>query len=218
MSFVATAPATNRLLTTVDNVRLSGAVPADTEDDAVEELIRQGSAAVETYTGRVFAKETGIQTERLTCSAWRIFLERTPVVSIASVVEDGTTLDADEYEVDTQTGILRKLADDAYSYWSGKVVITYTGGYVLPDDAGTPNLPADIEAAVILFLGNSNALSTSFSSSHSGGTGIKRKSVLNGLIDITYMTPSESASSSSAATQTQNAMSALLDKYRRLYI
>jgi hypothetical protein len=97
-------------------------------------------------------------------------------------------------------------------------VITYTGGYVLPDDVGTTTLPADIEAAVILFLGNSNALSTSFSSSHSGGTGIKRKSVLNGLIDITYMTPTESASSSSAATQTQNAMSALLDKYRRLYI
>jgi hypothetical protein len=217
--FIATVPATTRLLTTVDNVRLRGSVPEDLDDETVEVLIASGSAAVETYLQRVLARETGIQTERIdayTSRGNRIFLERTPVVSIASIVEDGTTLDTDDYEVDLQTGELRRLVDDVYGSWTGKVVITYTGGYLLPEEENA-NLPADIEAAVILNVGAANALITQATAQSSGAAGIKRKSVLNGLIDITYFSPAESSTTGSVSTSVGGTVTALLEPYRRVY-
>ncbi|HVL73894.1 MAG TPA: hypothetical protein VM434_18635, partial [Beijerinckiaceae bacterium] len=63
-------------------------------------------------------------------------LARVPVVEIASVVEDGTVLAADDYEVDASSGLLTRLCDDRPRLWAcGKVVVTYAAGWgVVPDD------------------------------------------------------------------------------------
>lgn len=224
MSFVATVPATNRLLTTVLNVRTRGSVPLTTSDETVAMMIASGSSAVERYTERVFAREEGIQTERIASCASRILLERVPVTLI-SVIENGVELDPTGYDLDAERGILTRVISDAYGSWTGTVTVTYEGGYVLPGDPddpdGAPRLPADVEEATILMIGQANAATgmVSGSATSGGGTGIKRKSVLNGLIDITYFGPAEMASGgASGDVQVQSAIEGLLSRYRRWYV
>lgn len=77
-----------------------------------------------------------------------LLLSRRPVTSIASVVQDGVTLDPTEYEVDG-TGALKHLSSDRPTDWNGnKVIVTYTAGWLLPGQQGR-NLPPDIESATI---------------------------------------------------------------------
>lgn len=77
-----------------------------------------------------------------------LILSRRPVSGIASVIQDGVTLDPSEYEVDG-AGVLKHLASDRPKDWNGnKIVVTYTAGWLLPGQSGS-NLPADIESAAI---------------------------------------------------------------------
>lgn len=81
-------------------------------------------------------EETLSQTVRMGRGYSNILLSRRPIVSIASVVEDGVTLDASSYEIDHSAGILRRLEDDRLSSWAcGKIVVVYVAGWaVVPDD------------------------------------------------------------------------------------
>lgn len=77
-----------------------------------------------------------------------LLLSRRPVTGIASIVQDGVTLDPTEYEVDG-IGALKHLSSDRPTDWNGnKVVVTYTAGWLLPGQTGR-NLPPDIESATI---------------------------------------------------------------------
>ncbi len=73
-------------------------------------------------------------------------LSRYPVVEVLEVVEDGTALTPDDYELDEATGQLWRVSDGDRCWWtdSGTITVSYTGGYGLPDD-----LPADIQRAAI---------------------------------------------------------------------
>jgi hypothetical protein len=63
--------------------------------------------------------------------------------------------------------------------------------------AGYEEVPEPIKQAIVLgALARQAIISAASSSAVTGGTGIKRTSVLHGLIDVTYMSPGESASSS----------------------
>lgn len=73
-------------------------------------------------------EESLTQTWRAVCSKSCLWLARAPVSSIASVVVDGTTLDAADYEADGWR--LIRLDDDAPVVWSGtKIVVSYTAGW-----------------------------------------------------------------------------------------
>lgn len=65
-----------------------------------------------------------------------LLLARRHEVTIASVVEDGTTVDAADYLVDPQTGILTRLSDDLPTGWCAeKVTIVYAAGFdTIPGD------------------------------------------------------------------------------------
>lgn len=77
-----------------------------------------------------------------------LVLSRRPITGIASVVQDGVTLDPSEYEVDGM-GTLKHLSSDRPTDWNGnKVVVTYTAGWLLPGQTDR-NLPHDIESATI---------------------------------------------------------------------
>lgn len=142
-------------------------------DATVERLVTAASQAIANHCGRVFHKET--VTERPTGTG-RAFLslDRPPVVTVTSVTELGTVLEADEYEVqDAAAGILlRKGTRWPYTGQSGGNVtlseehlfgqsgdegieVVYSGGYVTPgqkslDDALTVTLPEDIQEAAVL--------------------------------------------------------------------
>lgn len=153
-------------LTTLANAKDELGLTDSSQDDRVERYILQASSACQGFTDRDFRKESTV--ERLQGSGTRrLVLSRTPVVSITSVVIDGETIDASEYEIeDAAAGVLYResgwpridavvvgsIARDAIAGTAKRdVVVTYTGGYVLPNDSpGTRDLPQDVEAACIL--------------------------------------------------------------------
>ena len=82
----------------------------------------------------------------------KLLLARRPVTAIASVVEDGVTLDAGDYEVEGAAGMLARLFADRPRDWCAqKTVVTYTAGWLLPND-DLRNLPQDIEDAAISLI------------------------------------------------------------------
>jgi hypothetical protein len=141
-----TVPATAVALTTAASVMAEvGAVSAD--QGVVSSLIAQASAAIVAHLGRTLARETVREAFRLIEPEPHLLLERAPVVSIASVVVDDLALTTDEWEADFDAGLLYRIEDDCRFLWRARrVVVTYTGGYLLPGVAGR-TLPPDIERA-----------------------------------------------------------------------
>lgn len=76
-------------------------------------------------------------------------LRRYPIVSVSSIVEDGTTLDpAADYEIDGEAGLIYRLSGTSRVQWYAQlVVVLYVGGYVNLTD-----VPADIRTACLLML------------------------------------------------------------------
>jgi hypothetical protein len=109
-----------------------------------EGLARRASAAIAAQCGiarsgaavPTLRLETVQDTFRLKSHQGSLVLSRKPVVSVASVVENGVTVDVADYEVDATHASLGKLSSDALSCWlCGKIVVTYTAGWeVVPDD------------------------------------------------------------------------------------
>lgn len=136
-------------LTVLETVRAELGITDHSEDVNLTRWIRQASGAISAYCGgRVFAKETVSETFRAESCVNALILSRTPIASVTSVDENGSTLDATEYEVISGTGLLRRLSNDALAYWShGKITVVYSGGYTLLTD-----LPYEIERAAIVLV------------------------------------------------------------------
>ena len=130
-------PATTVAFLTLDEAKLLlGIALTDTTEDAlVQMLIDNSSATIMRVCNRVFAKETLSESWR-DLGGRRLFLTHWPVnaADITSVVANGTTLDpATDYELEELSG---KVSN--FNGWDEPVVVTYTGGYLLPDDAPLP--------------------------------------------------------------------------------
>jgi hypothetical protein len=143
-------PAASQGLTTVAAVRAElGAAGTGVTDAVLARLIADASAAIRTFCGRVLAQESLVETIRRTGRRQPeiLALSRAPVVSIASIVEDGVVLAADQWEHDADRGFVYRLAGDARTWWAGaRMVVTYVAGWTLPG-AAAPTLPADIQRA-----------------------------------------------------------------------
>jgi len=131
----------------------------------LERYINTASMAIEAYCQRLFQKAT--RTERVAHSrARRLVLRNTPLVSITSITNDGTAVDTGDYEIEDEAAglvlgdsiwvpkdhvVADSLAQDVVPGTGERLLtIVYVGGYVLPNDAGTRNLPYDIEEACLL--------------------------------------------------------------------
>lgn len=78
-----------------------------------------------------------------------IVLAKRPVISIASITENGTAVDPGDYLLSAAVGTVRRLSSGLPTMWpTTLVVVTYTAGWRLPADNGR-TLPLDIEQAVI---------------------------------------------------------------------
>ena len=143
-------PATSTALITLDEMKLAfGIAPSDTTHDAqLQMLIDQYSEAVAAMCNRTFAKEKVEETWRGDPPPYeraRIFLTRYPVddADIESVAAPGgASIDAANYELENASGKLTLLSASA-----DPIVVTYTGGYDLPDGA-----PQAIKAATQLMV------------------------------------------------------------------
>lgn len=148
-------PATKRDLTTLDAVKLELEVTDGTADIYLGGLIGQASRAIESWCGRVFAREGVRETVHLAEPAAVLLLSRFPIAAITSVTTEAGSLASALYEADAGTGMIYRLTSSAArSVWSpGRILVDYTAGFLLPGDEGR-DLPADIERAAILAVRN----------------------------------------------------------------
>lgn len=122
-----------------------GVTPTAAQTTQMETIIGQVSARIDRFLDRVLAEED--VTDHFRCPRGdELRLSRWPVASILEIVEDGTALTDDDWELDDVTGRLWRLSDGDRIDWSesGTTTVSYTAGYALPSD-----LPADIERAAV---------------------------------------------------------------------
>jgi hypothetical protein len=189
---------------------LGGSVDAT----ALARILGSASDACRSYLGRgaihynaaIVEKHAGKQ--RL-----RLVLERPPVASIGSISIDGSAVDSDQYEIEDAdagliyrrdgwlfTGLLRDgIVGDALPGSEQKLItVTYAGGWVTPNQAGTRSLPFDIEEACII---------TAVSMYRNRGSNWHVASESLGDASVSYRP---------AVAALPDAARALLDPYRRL--
>jgi len=153
-------------LTTLANAKDELGITDSSQDARVERYVLEASSACEGYCDRSFRKTTQVETLQASGTR-RLVLSRTPLASITSIVVDGETLDASAYSIeDAAAGLVYResgwprydsvvpysVSRDAIAGTAKRdVVVTYVGGYVLPNDSvGTRDLPYDVEAACLM--------------------------------------------------------------------
>jgi len=146
-----TTPAASRNLVSLSTVKADLGITVSTYDTQLASLIARASAAIEQACNRVFTRET------LRDEVWPdreafpyqvpggiapLQLSRFPIVSVASVTENGDALTVDtDYVVNAAMGTMLRLGADAWpkSWPTWKLIVTY--------EAGFATIPADIEDA-----------------------------------------------------------------------
>jgi hypothetical protein len=184
-----TSPAATTALVTLEAVKDELALTSvDAPRDAVlTRYIGAASTAMQRYRGGVFAEQSYRDEITLECGDRRraegasiapLLLAVTPVISIASVTEDGAALDSSAWSFSAEPGFLyRKDAAGELTQWSAdKIVVTYSAGFAaIPDDI----VDACIKAVKWKHFARlrdpavrSRDVSGVYSASYWGGTGI----------------------------------------------
>ncbi|AHJ69340.1 hypothetical protein [Granulibacter bethesdensis] len=120
----------------------------DTELAAIERLVDQASQAICSACHRVFGRRTVTETFRA-AAPLPMLLSVTLLASIQSVMLDGVLMDESEYDIDLAAGMLE-------IHRCGRVAVTYTAGWILPDDPAfgsvsyDDQLPGDVQRAALV--------------------------------------------------------------------
>lgn len=131
-----TTPAESDTLVSLDILKATLGISGSSQDEALESYIDRASDFIARQCKRAFGLATYDETFRLARLNERLVLSRYPVAAIESVVEDGTTLDSDQYELDADSGILTRLHGGRACWWPiSTTIVTYQAGFDLPDDS-----------------------------------------------------------------------------------
>lgn len=115
------------------------------QDSNIALQLRSASEAIMAHCGRTFHTETVEEILRFPArQTGQITLERWPVQSLVSIVEDEVTLVATDYELDFRSGLLTRLSGNTPIAWGSHVVVTYSAGYV--------QIPAGVKEATMLLV------------------------------------------------------------------
>lgn len=139
---VLTAATSFDLITLDEAKLLLGIVSSDTsQDELLQMQITINSATIAEICNRVFAKETVKETWREIANG-RLFLTHWPVkeTDVTSVISAGYGWVTNQYELEEASGKLSNVVMYAAeaNNWAQSVIVTYTGGFVLPDEAPWP--------------------------------------------------------------------------------
>lgn len=141
----------------------------------VQRVVTAASRAIAAFCGRTFQRGTDIVEYPASYPRRFLLLDRAPIVSITSITEHGSTVDAADYQCigkNAEAGIVYRvngfwLSTELYEQRvtrqvtgsegrSGDtgITVTYTAGYVTPgqaalDAALTVTLPEDLQEAAI---------------------------------------------------------------------
>jgi hypothetical protein len=125
-------PADSYDLVTVDYVKAFLNITTDTDDARIAALITFASKVIADICDRVFALEKVEETTVLNGSAeGGLVLNRYPIVDIDSIYNDDNSIIDDITVYDAGGGVL-------HGDLVGTNIITYSGGYELPDEAPGP--------------------------------------------------------------------------------
>jgi hypothetical protein len=161
-----TTPAADPSLTDLATVKDELAISGTDSDTRLTRWIKEESAAISLYVGRQLRAEDVVETFRSDYPYYAdhfyssyyhhhpltqrtpagLRLRRFPVVSIASVIADGTVLVANvDYELEADRGLLYRLTDSGSRIpWFGlAIAVTYTGGW-----AQVTDVPGNVQSAV----------------------------------------------------------------------
>lgn len=147
-----TTPASDYQLLTTAELRAAVGVTDNSQDATLATMGLQVALAIANGCGVVAAgsatptlrEEVLEETVRLRYGTYGLPLSRRPIVSVSSVVEAGTTLDTDDYEI--ADGRLVRVAGEAETKWSaGKIVVAYTAGW--------DTVPPDLKLAAAKLVG-----------------------------------------------------------------
>lgn len=176
-----------------------------TADEQLELQIAIASAQIMRLCNRMMAKQKVVETWR-DFAATKLFLRHFPVEedAIEEVTIGGRgALTPDDYELEEESGTLW-----GFGRFAAPVVITYSGGYELPEDA-----PLDLKQATLLML--SQARSQATRESIEGIRMIAHKDSR-----VIFFDPNQQVKAAGAGGATRSgipAVDSLLDHYTRLW-
>jgi hypothetical protein len=149
-----TTPATSQRLVTVESVRSVLGLADRQDDELLRNLCDRASDVIARHCKRVFGLETVEETLRLRCATDGLILARYPIAAVASIVENGVTLAASDYEIEAEPGFLCRLTGDRETRWPAvKIIATYSAGYDLPNDTPNALKQAAIELVKAFYMG-----------------------------------------------------------------
>jgi hypothetical protein len=107
----------------------------EVDEPACARAINEATAAIQNYCHQLLYLVTGDVVTLDVATAWaKLFLPELPVISVATVVEDGETLVVDDDYKLGQWGILHRVGQN-WAEGIQIVTVTYTHGYeTIPDD------------------------------------------------------------------------------------
>jgi hypothetical protein len=205
-------------LISLDDLKLALGITGTTEDAALQSAITMQSRIIAEYCNRRFGRAQAIET--FTFDRGEIILQRQalvlslyPVSTIFEVSSAGAT-DAD-YEFDSESGRLwpggtwwlaAPIENPAVPYL-GKISVTYSGGYDLPEDA-----PARLQRAVI------ECVSSVRTTAAAGYRDPTIREVQHGDTRISYVSPSFASGAISTGQHFSPSVVDLINSFRRRYI
>jgi hypothetical protein len=206
---IVNTPADSSDLTVLATVKAELGLTTTAEDANIETWIDQASGACAAYCDKVFGLETVTETFRNRFSyVYRnqnkldsIQLQRIPVVSIVSIVEDTVTLVQDtDFWLDPDEGLIYRLdTNQNIIQWSfTQLTVNYSGGYEL---LGT--LPQNVERACIIQV-------KSLRSDATRDTSVKQETI-PGVLSTTYTT-----NNSALSVSLDPIAAGYLDPYRNI--
>lgn len=147
-------------LTTYATVKAELGLTDDTQQAFIERQINIASQRIENYCSRKFKKQTYTLENYEGTGGLYLLLTNFPVTEVTKIVIDDTEYDVSDFKIDYAKGII--YFEDVFSAsgvcegisnFSNKILlsiqVTYTAGYVLPNDAGTRNLPYDLDQCCV---------------------------------------------------------------------
>ena len=189
-------------LDTLTNVKNALGISATDQDTQIGALLEPLSALIEREAGRRFTSET--VTERHPGGEATISLREFPVASITSVTDKvtGEVLSSDQFELEVETGLLRRLAlgsrwatagiDQAVYLRESTDAMRWEVVYL----GGPATVPEDVKLALYLAIGANIDLAASTGGGAIGGIIAEKDG------DYSYQRAAPAASTASALSAT----------------
>jgi gp6-like head-tail connector protein len=208
-------------LISLDDLKFALGITDDSQDAQLQSAITMQSRIIAEYCNRRFGRAQAIET--FTFDRGEIVLQRQALVlslyPVAEIFEVSTVGASDaDYEFDSESG--RLWPGGTWGWWpatpieapwpipyQGKISVTYSGGYDLPEDA-----PARLQRAVIECV---NSVRTTSAAGYRDPT---IREIQHGDTRISYVSPSFASGAISAGQHLSPSVADLIKPYRRLYI